>query len=174
MARNLLSILNPAYHIVNYYDVPIFRAQAWALLDAQYHGQHFTITSGDRRVDTITRFNKTYGTDLHDQAYLYNGFKRGLPGFLPANPPDRGTHLLLGDGVVGTIHAHLPQYMLGIDAVSAGRSNDCEPLIAWLNRNGYDVYRPYPSGSEAHHFCFRKSPAGNARKRLANYYRLKR
>jgi hypothetical protein len=172
--NNPLSVLRRAYQIVNFQDVPVYRAQAWALLDAQYHGQHFTLTSGDRRESTLRWFNHTYGTDLHSQAYLYSGFERGLPGFLPANPPDRGTHLLLGDGVVGALHEHLQPWQLGIDCVSAGESNDCGPLVAWLNRSGYDAYRPYPSGSEAHHFCFGRSPVVNARKRLGNYYRVRK
>lgn len=152
----------------------MYRAQAWALLDAWYHGQRFTVTSADRRDNIIKWFNNKYGTDLHSQAYLYNGFAHGLPGFLPANPPDRGTHLQLGDGVVGAVHQKLQPFQLGIDVVSAGRSNDCQPLVDWLNRSGYDVYRPYPQSSEAHHMNFRKSPATNARKRLTNYYRLHR
>lgn len=152
----------------------MFRAQAWALLDAWYHGQRFTVTSADRRDFIIDWFNHKYGTNLHSQKYLYEGFRRGLTGFLPANPPDRGTHLLLGDGVVGTIHANLQSFQLGIDVVSAGRSNDCTPLVEWLRRSGYNAYRPYPSGSEAHHLNFRKSPATNARKRLTVFYRTGR
>lgn len=174
MARSQLSILYPAYHTVNFHGVPMFRAQAWALLDAWYHGQRFTVTSADRRDNIIHWFNEKYGTNLHSQAYLYKGFQEGRPGFLPANPPDRGTHLLIGDGVVGSLHQKLEPYQLGIDVVSAGRFNDCGPLVAWLDRSGYNVYRPYPSGSEAHHLNFKASPAANARKRLANYYRLKR
>lgn len=171
---NPLSILRPAWQIVNFYDVPIFRAHAWALLDAHYHHQRFTITSGDRRTATIRWFNKTYHTNLHDQAYLYDGFARGLPGFYPANPPTRGTHLLLGDGVVGRIGEKLEDYELGIDIVSAERINDAGPLVDWLNRSGYHVTRPYHTGSEAHHILFTKSPAANARKRLANYYKVGR
>lgn len=171
---NSLSVLYPAYHIVNFYGVPIYRAQAWALLDAKYHGQSFIVTSGDRRTSTIAAFNRKYGTNLHDQAYLYDGYIRGLPGFLPANPPTQGTHLQLGDGVVGRVGEHLQPYQLGIDVVSAGRVNDCAPLVEWLDRSGYDVYRPYPTSAEAHHLNFIRSPAANARKRLANFYRLQR
>lgn len=174
MIRNPLSILNPAYHIVNFYGVPIYRAQAWALLDAELHGQRFTVTSGDRRPATIAEFNRKYGTHLHDQAYLYWGYEKGLPGFLPANPPTRGTHLLLGDGVVGSVGEHLAPYRLGIDVVSAGRSNDCAPLVAWLNTHGYHCYRPYPSSAEAHHMNFSYPPDRNARRRLAAYYRKRK
>lgn len=170
---NELSILYPAYHTVNFQNVPMFRAQAWALLDAWYHGQRFTVTSADRRDNIIAAFNHKYGTTLHSQAYLYKGFEEGRPGFLPANPPDRGTHLLLGDGVVGEVHQRLEPYRLGIDVVSAGRSNDCKPLVDWLSRSGYGAYRPYPAGSEAHHMNFSRPPHRNARKRLANYYRKK-
>lgn len=169
---NQLSILYPAYHIVNFHGVPIYRAQAWALLDALYHGQHFTITSGDRRRPTIKWFNKTYHTNLHDQAYLYEGFQRGLPGFLPANPPTQGTHLQLGDGVVGRVGQHLQPYQLGIDVVSAGRANDAGPLVQYLRRAGYHVEQPYHTASEAHHINFTAPPHWNARKRLSNFYRL--
>jgi len=168
MAHPILSTLYPAYHIVNYEGVPIYRAQAWALKDAAIHGQEFTVTSGDRRPSTISAFNKKYHTNLHDQAYLYR--HQHDPGFFPANPPDRGTHVLKGDGVVGYLHEDLPKYKLGIDVVSKGYYNNAAPLVMWLNQHGYSVYRPYPSGSEAHHIVFRKSPATNARKRLAAHY----
>jgi hypothetical protein len=162
-----LALSKPAYHHVDYHGVPIFRAHAWALEDARIHGQRFTVLSGDRRTDVIRAFNREHGTNLHDQAFLFDGWNRRLPGFLPANPPDRGTHLLLGDGVVGTLHEPLKPYQLGLDIVSAGHVNDCAPLVAWLNAHGYHATRPYHSGAEAHHVLFTRSPATNARRRLA-------
>lgn len=167
---NPLSILLPAYHTVNFHGVPMFRAQAWALQDAWDHGQRFSVASADRRDGVIHAFNRKYGTNLHSQAYLYA--HQNEPGFFPANPPDRGSHLLLGDGVVGALHQHLEPYRLGIDVTSAGRSNDAEPLVAWLNRSGYRVTRPYPSGSEAHHINFAYPPHKNARRRLARFYKV--
>lgn len=175
-----LSILLPAWHHVPFDGVPIYRAQAWALKDARLHGEHFAVASGDRRTSVIKAFNKAHGTDLHDQAYLSSLWIRTSAlygkagaiarGVYPANPPTQGTHLLLGDGVVGRVGEHLPKFKLGIDATSAGEDNACASLVHWLNSHGYSVTRPYSSGSEAHHLVFTKGPATNARRRLAAYY----
>lgn len=167
--RSELSILHPAYHIVNYRGVPIFRAQAWALTDAANHGIKFTVNSGDRRESTIVKFNRRHGTSLSSQAFLYRMWLQRKPGYNPANPPDRGTHLLIGDGVVGRLFQKLKPWQLGLDL-----GGDVDGLIRYLNAHGYSVYRPYSSASERHHICFRKSPASNARKRLAAYYRRKK
>ena len=99
----ILGLALPAWHTVNFDNVPVYRGLAWALEDARINGWTGVLVSADRRTGTIKRFNEKYHTHLHDQAYLYDGWIHHLPGFLPANPPTRGTHLLLGDGVVANV-----------------------------------------------------------------------
>lgn len=161
MARNPLSILNPAYHTVTFDGVPMFRAHAWALKDARLHGVKFGMNSGDRRQGVAEKYGKK------SQAALFKGWMNRLPGYLPANPPGFSSHELRSDGnLVYKVPRgyRIPSYMLGMDADGASA------LVGWLNIHGYRAVQPYPSGSEEHHFSFTKSPATNARKRLAAYY----
>jgi hypothetical protein len=89
------------------------------------------------------------------QRDLYNGYVQGRPGYLPANPPDRGSHILIGDGVVGRLHQRLKWWQCGIDV------NDAlvDDFVRAARRRGWELYQPYPSGSEFHHVNFRKRPA---------------
>lgn len=157
----------PLWETVSYHDVPMFRVLALALDHAQEKGAAFQIASADRRDAVLARFNKRYGTNLHGQAYLVA--HQHDPGFYPANPPGRTSHCLFSDGspayrVRGRVvpaGARLPRYFLGIDATDVGRgakSNDCSILIGHLERLGYQVTRPYHTGSEAHHFVFTSDP----------------
>lgn len=110
-------------------------------------------------------FNSVYRGDdaakiLHahgksTQRELYEGYVKGLPGFLPANPPDRGTHILLGDGVVGALHEKLPFWKCGLDI------NDSliRATISAAAKHGWELYQPYPTSSEFHHLNFRKKPS---------------
>ncbi|HEX6457101.1 MAG TPA: glycoside hydrolase family 25 protein [Solirubrobacterales bacterium] len=79
------------------------------------------------------------------------------------NPPDRGTHILLGDGVVGRLHEKLPWFKCGIDinlkGSEAEQEAEAKRIERAARRHGWELYRPYPSGSERHHFNFRKKPA---------------
>lgn len=166
----------PRWDHVAFDQVPVFRAQALALIDARRHGEAFTLYSGDRRAAVIDRFNRRHHTHLHSQVYLYRLWltylrKYGAAGAIargvyPANPPDRGSHLLLGDGTVGRVGQKLARYELGLDIVSHGQINSCGPLVSWLNSHGYHALQPYASGSELHHMVFEKDPTWNARKRL--------
>jgi hypothetical protein len=164
MARSRLSILYPAYHTVTFDGVPMFRAQAWALLDARRSGVRFSVASADRRQGVAEKYGH------QSQFALYQGWLRRLPGYYPANPPGYSSHELRSDGsAVYRVRrgAAIPKFMLGIDANDAGASNSCEHLVRWLNAHGYHAVRPYSAGSEAHHFSFTKSPAYNARRRIA-------
>lgn len=89
----------------------------------------------------------------HTQRELYEMFLRGEGA--PANPPDRGTHILLGDGVVGALHAKLPFWRCGIDVDDA----DVPKVIAAAARHGWKLYQPYPSSLEYHHLNFAKRPS---------------
>lgn len=165
MARSPLSILSPAWHTVTFDGVPMFRAQAWALLDARLHGVEFQVNSADRRYGVAEKFGKS------SQQKLWDGWKRHLPGFFPANPPGFSSHELKSDGnrVYGPRGRSIPNYMLGIDAVDRP-GGDAAELVLWLRAHGYGAIRPYATGSERHHFSFTKSPATNARRRLAAHY----
>lgn len=72
-----------------------------------------------------------------------------------ANPPDRGSHILRGDGTIGKLFSKLPWWRCGIDI------NDWEvpAFIAAAKNHGWEVHQPYPSGSEFHHVNFRKKPS---------------
>jgi hypothetical protein len=177
VAKNPLSITNPAYHTVLFDGVPVWRAQAWALLDARYHGQKIIIDSAIRD-DKILAQWKNHGLrpGLHGQQYLYDHQRD--PGFFPANPPNATSHAGFSDGNPAYKTAkgvHIPYgnklelYQWGIDAVDKP-GGDSASLVAWFNAHGYGAIRPYPTNSERHHFTFTKSPAVNARKRLAIHY----
>lgn len=110
--------------------------------------------------ETGCTFNSIYrGDDVasllhkvgkHTQRELFEELPPGV-----ANPPDRGTHILLGDGVVGTLHEKLPWWKCGMDVNDA----DVPKLIAAAHRHGWKLYRPYPSGSEFHHLNFAQKPS---------------
>ena len=160
-----LGIHLPAWHTVTLDGVPLFRAQAWALLDYRVHGGHLQINSADRRDWVIKKF----APYLHGQQYLYD--HQHDPGFFPANPPNRTSHCLFSDGNPAYRRppgASLPKYMLGIDAVNHP-GGDASYIVAWLNAHGYHAVRPYPTTSERHHLIFTQSPANHARARLGRW-----
>jgi hypothetical protein len=120
------------------------------LLDARASGDwDGVVTSADRR-STIARL--LHRLHKSTQAELYNGFINGLPGFLPANPPDRGTHMRIGAGDVGNLSPHRAWWQVGIDSTYATQLREV------LNRLGYAAYRPYDSASEEHHTNLRANP----------------
>lgn len=91
------------------------------------------------------------------QAQLYSGWEQRRVGFLPANPPGFSTHELKSDGVA---YPHVPRghdlpwWCQGFDV------NDSEVVrvIAAAHRYGWELWRPYSSGSELHHLNFRRQP----------------
>lgn len=115
------------------------------LLDARRNGWHGVTTSADRRDHPPFIVRLLHKLHKSTQAELYKGFIDGRPGFLPANPPDRGTHMRIGDGVVGTLHAVLAWWQEGIDSTLATELREV------LTRLGYSAYRPYATESEEHH-----------------------
>lgn len=131
---------------------PMHLGHKLMLLDGRRNGWPGVATSVDRRdhpsfiVRLIHRLGKS------TQAELYYGWAHHLPGFLPANPPDRGTHMQIGDGVVGNLFQKLAWWQMGIDAT------DSTTLRSALVRLGYAAYRPYSSASEEHHTNLRRDP----------------
>lgn len=91
------------------------------------------------------------------QTQLWQGYQDHRPGFNPANPPGFSTHELHSDGVA---YPHVPRggkllwWQCGIDIDDA----HVERFIAHARKLGWDVWRPYPAGSEYHHVNFRKAP----------------
>lgn len=128
---------------------PLPLGQKLMLLDARRHGWGGVVTSADRR-SVIARLLHKLGKST--QAELYQGYIEGRPGFLPANPPNRGSHMRIGDGVVGRLYEPLPWWMQGID------SSYASTLRSVLVRLGYAAYRPYASASEEHHTNLRGNP----------------
>jgi len=110
--------------------------------------------------ETGCTFNSIYrGDDVAEQLHKVGKHtQRELFEELPAgvaNPPDRGTHILLGDGVVGTLHQKLPWWKCGIDI----NDDQVDEVIAAARRHGWTLYRPYSSGSEYHHVNFARKPS---------------
>lgn len=89
------------------------------------------------------------------QAMLYWGFTHHLPGYLPANPPTVGTHILISDGVAYPWRGRpLRQWQVGFDWNDA----DIPGILAVTRELGMPMFQPYPSGSEYHHTNFRRRP----------------
>jgi hypothetical protein len=93
----------------------------------------------------------------HTQGELYDGWIHHRPGFNPANPPGFSSHEARSDGnpFYGKPRgAALPWWMVGMDWDDA----HIDALIHAARHHGWDLERPYPSGSEHHHLNFRKEP----------------
>ena len=168
-----LNLAYPAYHTVLFDGVPMWRAQAWALWDYRINGGHLTVNSANRDNAIIKKY-RGHGLrrGYSSQQELYDGFRRGLPGYFPANPPNLTSHAGFSDGnrYFKTLSGRrIEKYMWGIDAVQRP-GGDASSLVSWLNRHGYHAVRPYNTTNERHHMMFTKSPATNARKRLAAQY----
>jgi len=102
-----------------------------------------SIYRGDDVASILHRFGK------HTQRELFNELPPGV-----ANPPDRGSHILRGDGNVGVLFSKLPWWRCGIDISDAY----VDTVIAAAAKHGWKLYRPYSSGSEYHHVNFAKKP----------------
>lgn len=122
------------------------------LLDARRNGWDGVATSCDRRDKPKFVERLLHKLGKSTQAELYYGWTHHLPGFLPANPPDRGSHMRIGDGVVGILFAALEWFEEGIDSSYATQLREV------LNGLGYDAYRPYATASEEHHTNLRTNP----------------
>lgn len=111
-------------------------------------GIPFVVISGDRR-DGVELFGGS------SQKELYDKWRAGVPGYLPANPPGQSTHEYRNGGSTGTPAypgrkrgAVLPPQCLGLDLSSNGEaSNFCDRTRA----AGLPFFQPYPTTSELHH-----------------------
>jgi lysozyme len=89
------------------------------------------------------------------QAMLYWGFLHHLPGYNPANRPGQSTHELFAGGAYrGPKTRPIRAWGCGLDWNDAA----VDELIAAAKRRGWEMWRPYPAGSERHHLNFRRKP----------------
>jgi hypothetical protein len=119
---------------------PVTLEQKIALLYARTKGWNGVVNSGDRRsaiANLLHRLGKS------TQAELYNGWVARLPGFYPANPPTRGTHMRLGDSVIGSPGAPIPAWQQGLD------TSDALTLRTILTAAGFSIQCTY-SNEEWH------------------------
>lgn len=119
---------------------PVTREQKIALLYARSQGWAGRVNSGDRRsviANLLHRLGKS------TQAELYQGWVERRPGFFPANPPTQGTHMRLGDGVIGVPGVPIPAWQQGLD------TSDATNLRRILNAAGFDFRQTY-SNEEWH------------------------
>jgi len=122
---------------------PVTLEQKIMLLYARSKGWAGAVNSGDRRsviANLLHRLGKS------TQAELYQGWIERRPGFFPANPPTQGTHMRLGDGVVGDVGEPLPAWQQGLD------TTDATNLRRILTAAGFSVTRPYDN-EEWHTNC---------------------
>jgi hypothetical protein len=105
---------------------------------------------GDRATSLLKRLGKS------TQRMLWDGWRRRLPGYNPANPPGQSTHELFSDGVA------YPWRPRGAPLLSDWRCgmdwSDSEAARKAGIALGFDIRRPYADGREYHHLNFYKRP----------------
>jgi hypothetical protein len=126
-------------------------------------------TSIYRGTDAEAILNK-YGK--HSQAQLYEGYERHEAGFLPANPPGHSTHELKSDGVA------YPQIGNGKDLDCWMQGFDVDDqfipvVMSAATKHHWELFRPYPSGSEYHHLNFKVMPVARGIMDKARVLRLR-
>lgn len=138
------------YKTVAFDGTPVFLIIALVLADARANGWSGILVSADRRKGVAERFGKMSQAKLYEcskncRADCYGNCN-------PANPPTQGTHLLIGDGVVGKVGENLEPFELGLD------TSEADELRSVLNRLGYSAYRPYADSREVHHTNLKTNP----------------
>lgn len=116
---------------------------------------------------TGCHYNSIYrgdGVDLllnklgkHSQRQLFDGFQRGLPGYLPANRPGTSTHELKSDGVAYPnvpVGHDLVWWQCGLDV----NDDEVEKVKREAAKFGWEVWQPYPGTREVHHLNFKRKP----------------
>jgi hypothetical protein len=140
---------------------PVPRALAPAIRELKHDVPSARLNScyrGRRAKGLLHRLGK------RTQAELYDGFRRGLAGYLPANPPGRSTHELRSDGVAyrGPVgRPLLSGWKCGMDF----NDQDVPKLLAAARKRGWALRQPYRSGSEYHHLNFAKRPRVKRRRK---------
>lgn len=146
------------YEVVDNCPVPRLLAKRLRDLKAKVPGA--TLNSCYRGSDAESLLAKL---GKKSQRQLYEGYKAGLPGYNPANPPGRSTHELRSDGVAypGPVGRRLLWWQCGMD----WDTEDVNRLMAAGNTLLWEMWRPYSSGSEAHHINFRLKPILRTKKK---------
>ena len=142
------------YELINCKPVP---ARLAPELRALGIGKDITLTSG-LRTQAAVDYARRRGCSLSSQAELYNGFRRGLPGYNPANPPGRSTHELRSDGVAfsGPAGRPLRYWQVGLDLGDRSRA---QLACSRARKRGWIATITYPNNPrEGHHVNFRREP----------------
>lgn len=121
--------------------VPTQRGLALLLTHCRRVGWKGRLNSSDRRKGVAERYGH------QSQAALYDGFRKGLSGFNPANPPGYSSHELRSDGsrLFGRRGRKLDWFQMGLDV------DEDQSLQMRLREMGVDARHPYDTASEAHH-----------------------
>lgn len=94
-----------------------------------------------------------------NQRELYDGFRRGLPGYNPANPPGSSTHECRSDGVAyrwWPRFLRIPSWAVGQDWTNGVVAS---AVVRMYVRHGFVAAITYPGNSrELHHVNLRKKP----------------
>lgn len=138
------------YRTVTVDGTPVFLIIALVLLDCRRHGWKGILNSADRREGVAERHGKMSQAKLHRCSLNCTADCHGNCN--PANPPDRGSHLLIGDGTVGKLFEKLKPWQLGLDTSQA------DELRRVLSDLGYKARRPYADSREQHHTNLTENP----------------
>lgn len=138
----------PAYGIVSYRNIPLYRCQAWALDEVLEHDVVPRIISGIRNDNVIAAHNRQFHTNLHGQQFLINLNKAGKGN--PANPVNQTSHCGFADGnpFYGPRGTKILKLKNGIDFLDNATATR---VVNTLNAIGIPAKQPYDSGSERHH-----------------------
>lgn len=136
-----------------------------ALLANDAHANVRSIYRGDPAAALLHAHGKQTQRDL------YWGYVDSRPGYLPANPPGFSTHELRSDGSAYNVlrGSPLEWWQQGFDV----DDTDTDRVIREAASHGWQVWRPYPAGSEFHHLNFRVRPRPGPRT-VARIIRLRR
>ncbi len=107
------------------------------------------------RNQPAVEFARAQGCRLSSQEELYDGFRRGLPGYNPANPPGLSTHEQRNDGVAYPVPrgAPLAYWQVGMDWSNSGA------VLVAARELGFVATLTYPNNPrEGHHLNLRKEP----------------
>lgn len=94
----------------------------------------------------------------HTQPEIIELHAEGVPGYGPANAVDETTHCLRNDGVAYPHQprkAKLRKWQVGFDV----DDDQVEDVKRAARELGWEIRRPYHSGSEFHHLNFVRRPA---------------
>jgi hypothetical protein len=144
-------------------------APYWSILATDAHASIVSLYRGD---DARALLNK-YGHHSQTQLADATPAQRAAWGILGTpNAPGHSTHELRSDGAAFPSFpsgAKLPWWCQGADVPSGQVAAMMEQAAA----HKWELFRPYDSGAELHHVCFRRRPSPTPHT-IARIYRLRR